>query len=200
MTLMLETPCSYVLNCCGGWISFFWERKLQLHSIVTRVRPKGIASPVLEISSDPPFILYFILLKPYIMKHTIGIFLHEDRGFTLSLEESLAALALKIHDIKVTLMRNCCLNFDCFLFQITSNKSIHLLCLSKNYQWSAKVFTKSSSVDISKNKKDNKKEWICRTVGPSLGICLELLAHCQNAASLSLCYRYYFGRCSCELA
>ena len=29
---------------------------------------------------------------------------------------------------------------------------------------------------------------------------LELLAHCRNVASLSLFYRYYFGRCSSELA
>ena len=29
---------------------------------------------------------------------------------------------------------------------------------------------------------------------------LEPLAHCGNAAGLSLCYRYYFGRCSSELA
>ena len=40
----------------------------------------------------------------------------------------------------------------------------------------------------------------CRTVGPSLAACLEPLAHRRNVASLSLSYRYYFGRCSCELA
>ena len=41
---------------------------------------------------------------------------------------------------------------------------------------------------------------ICRAVGPSLAASLEPLAHCQNVASLSLFYRYYFGRCSSELA
>ena len=41
---------------------------------------------------------------------------------------------------------------------------------------------------------------ICRTVGPSLAGSLEPLAHCRNVASLSLFYRYYFGRCSSELA
>ena len=40
---------------------------------------------------------------------------------------------------------------------------------------------------------------ISRTVVPSLGASLELLAH-RNVASLSLYYRYYFGRCSSELA
>ena len=40
---------------------------------------------------------------------------------------------------------------------------------------------------------------ICRTVGPSLAASLEPLAHHQNVASLSLFYRYYFGRCSSEL-
>ena len=36
---------------------------------------------------------------------------------------------------------------------------------------------------------------ICQTVSPSLATSLETLAHPQNVASLSLCYRYYFGRC-----
>ena len=33
---------------------------------------------------------------------------------------------------------------------------------------------------------------ICRTIHPSLAESLELLPHCQNVASLSLIYRYYF--------
>ena len=41
---------------------------------------------------------------------------------------------------------------------------------------------------------------ICRTVGPSLAPSLEPLAYHQNIDSLSLFYRYYFGRCSFELA
>ena len=39
---------------------------------------------------------------------------------------------------------------------------------------------------------------ICKTFGPSLAASLEPLA--QNVASLSLFCRYYFGRCSSELA
>ena len=46
---------------------------------------------------------------------------------------------------------------------------------------------------------DKLKKQICRTVGPSLAASLEPLAHCRNVASLSLFYRYYFGRCSSEL-
>ena len=41
---------------------------------------------------------------------------------------------------------------------------------------------------------------ICRTVGLSLAASLEPLAYHQNVASFSLLYRYYFGRCSSELA
>ena len=41
---------------------------------------------------------------------------------------------------------------------------------------------------------------ICRIVGHSLAASLEHLAHCQNIASLRFFYRYYFGRCSSELA
>ena len=47
---------------------------------------------------------------------------------------------------------------------------------------------------------DKLQKWICRTVGPSLAASLEPLAHCRNGASSSLFYRYYFGRCSSELA
>ena len=38
------------------------------------------------------------------------------------------------------------------------------------------------------------------TVGPSLAAFLEALAHRRNVGSLSVFYRYYFGRCSSELA
>ena len=41
---------------------------------------------------------------------------------------------------------------------------------------------------------------ICSIVGPSLATSLEPLAHRRNKASLSLFYRYYFGRYSSELA
>ena len=47
---------------------------------------------------------------------------------------------------------------------------------------------------------DKLQKRICRTVFLSLAVSLELLAHRQNVASLSLFYRYYFGKCSSELA
>ena len=47
---------------------------------------------------------------------------------------------------------------------------------------------------------DKLQKRICRTVGPSLASSLEPLAHRRNVASLSLFYRYCFGRCSSELA
>ena len=47
---------------------------------------------------------------------------------------------------------------------------------------------------------DKLQKWICRTISPPLATCLEPLTHRQNVASLSLFYRYYFGRCSSELA
>ena len=47
---------------------------------------------------------------------------------------------------------------------------------------------------------DKLQKRICRIVGPSLAASLEPLAHCRNVASLNLFYRYYFGRCSSELA
>ena len=47
---------------------------------------------------------------------------------------------------------------------------------------------------------DKLQKWIRRTVGPALAAPLEPLAHPRNVASLSLFYRYYFGRCASELA
>ena len=47
---------------------------------------------------------------------------------------------------------------------------------------------------------DKLQKRICRTVVRSLAASLEPLAHRRNAASSSLFYRYYFGRCSSELA
>ena len=41
---------------------------------------------------------------------------------------------------------------------------------------------------------------VCRTVGPTLASFLEPLDHRKDVASLSLFYRYYFGRCLPELA
>ena len=47
---------------------------------------------------------------------------------------------------------------------------------------------------------DKLQKRICMAVGPSLAASLEPMACHQNVASLSLFYRYYFGRCSSELA
>ena len=47
---------------------------------------------------------------------------------------------------------------------------------------------------------DKLQKQICRTVGPSLAASLEPLAHRRHVASLRFFYRYYFGRCSSEVA
>ena len=47
---------------------------------------------------------------------------------------------------------------------------------------------------------DKLQKWACRTVDPSLATFQEPLCHHQNIANISLFYRYYFGRCSSELA
>ena len=47
---------------------------------------------------------------------------------------------------------------------------------------------------------DKLQKRISRNVVPWLAASLEPLAHRQNVRSLSCLYRYYFGRCSSELA
>ena len=74
---------------------------------------------------------------------------------------------------------------------------LRLLCISINlpyaHVWNTVV---TSGLDLL----DKLQKRICRIVGPSLAASLEPLAHRRNVASLSLFYRYYFGRCSSELA
>ena len=47
---------------------------------------------------------------------------------------------------------------------------------------------------------DKLQKQICRTVGPSLATSLKPLSYCWNVTSLSIFYRFYFGRCSSQLA
>ena len=47
---------------------------------------------------------------------------------------------------------------------------------------------------------DKLQNQICMTVGPSLATSLEPFALCQNVASLSFFFGYYFGRCQSQLA
>ena len=47
---------------------------------------------------------------------------------------------------------------------------------------------------------DKLQKRVCRTVPLSFAASLEPFAYRRNGASLSLFYRYYFGRCSSELA
>ena len=47
---------------------------------------------------------------------------------------------------------------------------------------------------------DKLQKRICRTVSSSLAASLEPLVHRRNVASLSIFYRYFFGRFSSELA
>ena len=47
---------------------------------------------------------------------------------------------------------------------------------------------------------DKLQKRVCRIVDPSLAASLQPLGDHRNVASLSLFYRYYFGKCSSELA
>ena len=46
---------------------------------------------------------------------------------------------------------------------------------------------------------DKLQKRMCRTIGASLAVSLEPLAHRRNVATLNLFCRYYFGRFSSEL-
>ena len=80
---------------------------------------------------------------------------------------------------------------------------LRLICISKTTiqlftEYSCHIWAGAPSCDL--ELLDKLQKQICWTVGPSLAASLEPLAHHRIAASLSLFYRYYFGRCSSELA
>ena len=81
---------------------------------------------------------------------------------------------------------------------------MRLLCISINlpftHLWSTAVMSGLVPLVATWNYWDKVQKRICRTVGPALAASLEPLAHHWNLASLSLFYRYYFGRCSSEPA
>ena len=80
------------------------------------------------------------------------------------------------------------LEFDLYLFKSTICPCMEYCC----HVWAG---TPSCYLQLL----DKLQKRICRITGPSLAASLEPLAHRQNMASLSLCYRYYFGKCSSEL-
>ena len=79
-----------------------------------------------------------------------------------------------------------------------------LLCISINllhtHVWNTFCHVWAGAPSCYLELLDKLQKRICRTVGPSLAASLEPLAHHQNVASFSLFCRYYFGRCSSELA
>ena len=79
-----------------------------------------------------------------------------------------------------------------FLLRLLSI-SINLLYTHAGHKWN--TVATSGLVPL-----DKLQKWICRTVGPSLAAFLEPLGHWGNVTGLSLLYKYYFGRCSSEVA
>ena len=72
------------------------------------------------------------------------------------------------------------------------------LCLYKSTIRPFPVWAGASSYYLELLEKLQKR--ICRTVGPSFTASFESLAHRRNVSSLSLIYRYFYGRCSSEVA
>ena len=81
---------------------------------------------------------------------------------------------------------------------------MRLLCISINlpyvHVWNTVVMSGLGALICYLELLEKLQKQLCRTVAPSLAFCLELLADCQNVASLSFFYWYYFGRCSSEMA
>ena len=78
--------------------------------------------------------------------------------------------------------------------------SVENICFPCTFQGSVTLIIWAGAPSCYLELLDKLQKWICRTVGPSLATSLEPLVHHRNVVSLSLFYRYYFGRCSAELA
>ena len=81
---------------------------------------------------------------------------------------------------------------------IRSIKFLH--CIPYDLTWNTAVMSGQLPLSRYLEILDKLQKQICRTVSPLLAALLEPLAHGRNLASLSLLYRYFFGRCSSELA
>ena len=82
----------------------------------------------------------------------------------------------------------------CNVLSLCSSLEKHIPCM----EYCCQVWAGASNCYL--ESLDKLQKQICRTVGPSLAISLEPFVHHRNVASLSLFSRYYFGRCSSELA
>ena len=85
------------------------------------------------------------------------------------------------------------------MFSLKLDWGSYIIFIAKTASKNIGALIRSSMKFLSPNV-DKLQKWICRTVGPSLATCLEPLAHHWNVARLNLFSRYYFGRCSSELA
>ena len=79
--------------------------------------------------------------------------------------------------------------FALYLYKFTTRPCMEYCC----HVWAS---TPSCNLELL----DKLQKRICRIVGSSLAASLEPLAHRRNVASVRLFYRYYFGKCSSELA
>ena len=80
----------------------------------------------------------------------------------------------------------------CNVLSLCSSLEKHIPCM----EYCCQVWAGASNCYL--ESLDKLQKQICRTVGPSLAISFEPLAHHWNVASLSLFYS--IGRCSSELA
>ena len=124
----------------------------------------------------------------------MGLFLRKNQSLRcwgwLSLRNCIGALMLSLASKKIgTLI--CSLKFLCPEFALYCYKSIIHPCM----EYCCLGWCPYLLLGIARQA----KKQICGTVCPLLATSLEPLAHHQNVASLSLFYRYYFGRCSSEL-
>ena len=96
------------------------------------------------------------------------------------------------HPINYTILHN---------FSVIKDNSSIFFWLKPHIVWT-KVAHRSEFFGLLKGwvLLDKLQKRICRTVGPSLAASLEPLPYHRNVANLSLFYRYYFIRCSSELA
>ena len=75
-----------------------------------------------------------------------------------------------------------------------------LYLINQNYLWETFLSNLAVASSCQIELLDNLQKWIYRTITSSLAASLDPFAYRWNIARLSLFCRYYFGRCSSELA
>ena len=181
---------------CGNNNNWFLNLNLIYQTLWTGAK-SGLLIPMLEKHKHNWFYLTGLITLVLLMWKWMGLFWRENHLLRywgcLSLLNWIGALTLSLSlNMPPRKLEPWFVLWSFFL--------LRLLCMSINQPYTHNGILLSCALSYYFELLDKLQKQICTTVGPSLATSLEPLSYCWNVASLSLFYRFYFGRYSFQLA